>query len=312
LSDFHLSDNYEQVKKWYDGYIFGETANVYNPWSILNYVTRHWEGFKAFWANTSSDELLREQLKAQDANDIREQIFKLINNEVIDEFFDETFVFSNLGANTELLWTLLHFSGYLTVDKELSITDYSLRIPNYEISFVFRKIIMDWLNLDVKIKQSLLIDTTKHLTNNDIGKFEKGFKKIIGDIETWLATSLHTNDEPENIYQSYVLGLLAIIGDDYVIRSNRESGEGRYDIILIPHNKSCYGVVIEIKQLKIQENESEKECWKRINAKIIEATSQIESNQYYKELVDHRIEKIIQLPIVFVGKEPFILLNSEL
>lgn len=100
--------------------------------------------------------------------------------------------------------------------------------------------------------------------------------------------------------------MLAIIGDDYIIKSNRESGEGRYDIMLIPHNKSKFGVVIEIKQLNKIDHEKEMDRTKRINTKITEAANQIENNQYYKELIDHKIEKIIKLPIVFVGKEPFV------
>jgi len=204
LSDFNLLDKFEQVKKWYNGYNIGETTDIYNPWSILNYVTRSREGFKPYWVNTSSDELLREQLKGQDANDIREKIYTLIRKETIDKKLYENFVFPNLGVNTELIWTLLVFSGYLTFDKKLSVDEYSLRIPNNEISFVFKNIIIDWLNLDVKIKQSLLIETTKQLINNEIEKFQKGFKKIIGDVETWHATSLHTKGEPENVYQSYV------------------------------------------------------------------------------------------------------------
>ena len=307
LQDFNVTTDYEQIKKWYNGYKFGKTNDIYNPWSILNYAQDYESGFKPFWANTSSDELIKEQLKDQNANYTREQLYKLINHETIEKRINENFIFTNLDTNSELLWSLLLFSGYLTVDNKLSINEYTLRIPNFEINFVFKNIIIDWLSLDVKIKQSLLIETTKCLINNELTKFEKGFKEIIGDTFSYF----DTNGEPENVYQSYLLGLLAIIGDDYIIKSNRESGEGRYDIMLIPHDKSKYGIVIEIKQIKREEKETDGNFSDRINNKINEALAQIEKNQYYKELIDNKVTNIIKLPIVFAGKEPYINLIAE-
>ena len=141
------------------------------------------------------------------------------------------------------------FSGYLTSINKTGRKTYEKKIPYYETKTKFQDIVIKWLITDLKIKQTLLINTTKYLTNNEIEKFEKGFKVRIGDVGTRHAPSLHTNGEPENVYQSYVLGLLAIIGDDYIIKSNRESGEGRYDILLILHDKTKYGIVIEIKQI---------------------------------------------------------------
>ena len=303
LSDFNVPTEYAQIKKWYDGYKFGNTDDIYNPWSILNYAIGYKNGFKPFWVNTSSDELLKERLKERDANSTREQLLKLINDEPIEKVIDENFVFPDLDTDKELLWTLLTFSGYLTVESRKDVNKYSLKIPNYEIKYVFQNIILKWLSVDVKIGRSLLENTTKHLINNEIVQFEKGFKEIIGDTFSYF----DTKGEPENIYQSYVLGLLAIIGDDYIIKSNRESGEGRYDIMLIPHDKSKYGIVIEIKQITRGDNEKEESLRDRINKKIHEAKDQIDHNQYYKELVDNKISNIIKLPIVFAGKIPYII-----
>ena len=259
-------------------------------------------GFKTFWVNTSSNDLLKEQLKDRKDDTIRECLLKLINNETIEKEIDENFVFADLSINKGLVWSLLTFSGYLTAINKTGRKSYELVIPNYEIKTVFQDTILNWLNTDVKLKQSLLIETTNYLTNNEIGKFEAGFKKIMGDTFSYF----DTQGEPENVYQAYVLGLLAIIGDDYVIRSNRESGEGRYDILLIPHDQSKFGIVIEIKQITREKGEKEGNFAKRINNKIIEAKAQIENNKYFKELEDHQIRNIIKLPIVFAGKEPFI------
>ena len=303
LQDFNVQTEYEQVRKWYDGYKFGNTSDIYNPWSILNYAVGYKSGFKPFWVNTSSDELLKERLKERDAIATREQLLKLINDEPIEKTIDENFVFPDLDTDKELLWTLLTFSGYLTVESRRDVDKYSLRIPNYEIKYVFQSIILKWLSVDVKIRRTLLEDTTNHLINNEIVKFEKGFKEIIGDTFSYF----DTKGEPENVYQSYVLGLLAIIGDDYIIKANRESGEGRYDIMLKPHDKSKYGIVIEIKQIARTDNENEEIFRDRIEKRINEAKAQIDNNQYYKELVDNKISNIIKLPIVFAGKVPYII-----
>jgi len=307
LSDFNLIDNSEQIKKWYDGYTIGNTTDIYNPWSILNYVTRPKEGFKPYWANTSSGELVKEKLNDHDADNIRKQLVKLINGETIEKEIEENFVFQDLNKKKELLWTLLAYSGYLTQKNKTGRKSYALCIPNYEIKTVFQDIVIEWLDTEVKVYKSLLEETTKYLVNNEIIKFEQGFKKIIGDTFSYF----DLNAEPENVYQAYVLGLLAIIGDDYIIKSNRESGDGRYDILLIPHDKSKYGIVIEIKQIKKLDNEDEQVRNKRINTKINEAAMQIEHNKYYKELIENKISKIIKLPIVFVGKEPYILMIQE-
>ncbi|MEI6143200.1 MAG: AAA family ATPase [Mariniphaga sp.] len=303
LSDFNVTTEYELIKKWYDGYKIGNTHDIYNPWSILNYAISFKSGFKTFWANTSSDDLIKEQLKKKDANYLREQLLKLTNNETIVKEIDENFVFPDLDTDKELLWTLLTFSGYLTSKNKTGRKSYELCIPNYEIKTVFQDIILKWLSTDIKIKRNTLMDTTNYLINNELVKFEKGFKEIIGDTFSYF----DTKGEPENVYQSYVLGLLAIIGDDYIIKSNRESGEGRYDIMLIPHDKSKYGIVIEIKQIARIGFENEQSYRDRIDKKIREAKAQISKNQYYKELVVNKIPNIIKLPIVFAGKVPYII-----
>jgi len=303
LTDFEVTTDYAEIKKWYNGYKIGELTNVYNPWSILNFAVNFKNGFKTYWVNTSSDEILKEQLNKRDADYTRQQLLQLINNETIEKTINENFVYPDLDSDHELLWTLLTFSGYLTYVNKCSTDSYSLKIPNYEIKFVFTNIILKWLSVDLKLRRTLLEETTKYLITNQIEKFEIGFKEIIGDTFSYF----DTNGTPEKIYQSYVLGLLAIIGDDYIIKSNRESGDGRYDIMLIPHNKTKYGVVIEIKQIQKKENETQTLLLQRIEKKITEAKTQIEKNNYFMELKDHKIENIIKLPIVFVGKEPYII-----
>ncbi|MCB1189218.1 MAG: hypothetical protein KDK90_02215 [Leptospiraceae bacterium] len=189
--------------------------------------------------NTSSDDLLKERIKHKDATDSRELILQLINNEPIVKDIYENFVFTDMDAKRELIWTLMLFSGYLTIVR------YELRIPNYEIKFVFQSIILDWFEVEVKIIKKLLEDTANDLVTNQLEKFAEGFKKIIGDTFSYY----DTENEPEKVYHSYVLGLLAILSDDYIIRSNRESGEGTTFFIqitfftlsfLLSQRKTCY------------------------------------------------------------------------
>jgi len=301
IKDFEIKTNYEEIKYWYDGYKFGNTENIYNPWSILNFVLSK-SGFKTFWGNTSSNDMLKDRINEKNINSTRNEILKLLKNETIEKSIEENFVFPDLDTDKELIWTLLVFSGYLTPTTKTGRNLYKLSIPNYEIFTVFQDIIIDWFNIEIKITHSLLYETTKYLINNEIQKFEEGFKQIIGDTFSYF----DIDGEPEKVYQAYILGLLAIIGDEYIIKSNRESGEGRYDIMLIPHNKSKNGVVIEIKQITRSKTETDNKFNQKINKKIQQAIEQIDNNQYYKELIENKVANIIKLPIIFCGKQPFI------
>ncbi|HAN79782.1 MAG TPA: AAA family ATPase [Bacteroidales bacterium] len=305
ISDFHLKTNFVKIKEWYNGYCIGDTNSIYNPWSILNFAATKNERFDTFWVNTSSDKLLKDEINKKESNLIRLDLQQLISNGSIEKEIEQNFVFPDLKKDTDLLWTLLLYSGYLTATEEISRKKYKLRIPNYEIKTVFQDIVIKWLKTDVRIYRSLLDETTNNLINNQIPEFEYNFRQVMGDTFSYFDTS--TN--PEFVYQSYVLGLLAILGDTYIIKSNRESGNGRYDIMLIPHDKTKFGIVIEIKQTEKQTaNESKKQFSTRINNLLDQALKQIENKMYYKELLENKIEsnKIIKLPIVFAGKMPYI------
>ncbi len=161
-----------------------------------------------------------------------------------------------------------------------------LRIPNYEVKTIFKRTIIDWFDVDIKVEYELLKGMANSLVSNDLITFEKAFRKVMGDTFSYYDTA-KTN---EYVFHAYLLGLLAIRGDDYVLKSNRESGDGRYDIMLVPKEiKDNNGVVIEIKRTEKAEN-------------------QIDKNQYYKELLEMGVSKenIVKTAIVFAGKEPFV------
>jgi len=310
LSDFEVTTDYAEIKQWYNGYQFGKTQGIYNPWSILNYVIHPEEGFKTFWANTSSNQLIKKEIRKKNADETRMNILKLINNELIIKDIEENFVFPDLDTPKDLIWSLLVYSGYLTGVKKISRKSYELKIPNYEIKTIFQDTIIEWIQADIQIRKSLLESTIIALTTGDIAEFEYGFKQIIGDTFSYYDTASSKQDKylPEKVYQAYMLGLFAVIGDDFQIKSNRESGSGRYDIMLIPHDRSKKGIVMELKQIQAQKaTESETEFATRVNKHLNLALLQIENNKYCKELIDCNIKEtnIIKLPIVFAGKEPY-------
>jgi hypothetical protein len=305
LEYFGLENKIEEVKRWYDGYKFGSTENIYNPWSIVNYIAREQEGFKPYWVNSGDYSLIKNRITELN---IKETIQQLIEGKTIDKELKENFVFQDFEHNHELLWTLLTDNGYLTQVQESDFGNYQLKIPNNEVKIVFTDIIKTWIQEEVKLTRDLLVNTARNLINNRLIEFEIGFRQIIGDTISYFDTAERSVTQ-EQIYHVYTLGLLTILADDFMIKSNRESGEGRYDIMLIPYNKNKNGIIIEIKSIeKQQENEDNKAFAQRINQEIDLALHQIEKKEYFKELLAHQItsDKIIRLAIVFAGKVPYI------
>ena len=177
IEDFEVETEYSEIKKWYNGYKFGKVKNIYNPWSILNYALHPEDGFKTFWTNTSANELIKNEIKKKDADNVRQEILKLINNEIIIKDIEANFVFTDLDTPKEILWTLLTYSGYLTTRNSISRKEYELIIPNYELKTVFQDTIIEWIQTDIKIVKSLLQNTARYLVANEIIEFEKGFKE---------------------------------------------------------------------------------------------------------------------------------------
>ncbi len=310
LSYYDIDVPFQKIEAWYDGYKFGDISDIYNPWSILNFVSDCQEekkiNFVAHWVNTSSNSLIKNLINEKNNTSIRSEILKLLNDETVEKDIEENFVFPNLENDNQLIWTLFLFSGYLTVEKQLSRKKHAIKIPNYEVKTIFQDIIINWFKTDIRVQSELLEDMANSLVSNDLKTFEKAFRKVMGDTFSYYDTA-KTN---EYVFHAYLLGLLAIKGDDYVLKSNRESGDGRYDIMLIPKEiKDNNGVVIEIKRVeKRAENETDNKFYNRINKELKEAKNQIDKNQYYKELVEIGIpeENIVKIAIVFAGKEAFV------
>ena len=313
LAHFNLKDRINDIKKWYDGYKFGDIDNIFNPWSIVSYIAKEKAGFRAYWVNSGDYSLIKNRIIEIG---VKDKIQDLIEGKTIEKELKDNFVFQDFETDNELLWTLLTDNGYLTQTGKSDFGNYKLKIPNNEVRIVFTEIIKTWLNTEIKIKRDLLIRTTRSLINNKIPEFETGFKQIIQDTLSYFDTAEKTGKDTvekiithEQIYHVYTLGLLTILSDDFTIKSNREAGNGRYDIMLIPYDKNKNGVVIEIKQIEKQKiKEGNEKFHTRVNKEIDTALQQIEKNKYYKELIINKInlDNIIKIAIVFAGKEPYI------
>ena len=259
---------------WYDGYKFGSLEHIYNPWSIINYVSLYDDGFRPYWVNTSSDHLIKSRIIEKEAHEVREDIEDLMQAKSVKKAIKEHLVFSDFYKNREILWSLLFFCGYLRAVKKTSFGDYELCIPNFEVQTLFKTIILEWFEYELRINQRTLKAMAESLMKNQIKKFEYYFKKIMQDTFSYF----DVNTEPERVYQAYVLGLLGIMSDDYIIKSNRESGQGRYDILLLPRKNSDYGIIIEIKTLDKEASN------RRIATELNAALTQIKKNRYYKRV----------------------------
>ena len=294
ITYFNVEEDYDKIERWYNGYQFGKTTNIYNPWSIISYIEQRADGFNTFWVNTSSDDLIKNRIIDKEAVDMRSSIEKLLLGETVHQYINENIIFSDFDEEREIIWSLLTFCGYLSPVRQAgSEEDHELRIPNYEIKVLFKKIILEWFQKGIKVRQTTLRAMAKSLMNNRIPDFERYLKKIMADTFSYF----DANTEPERVYQAYLLGLLGIMGDDYIIKSNRESGEGRYDILLLPRKNNQYGVIMEIKQ--VAKNTSAVS----IQAALSDALHQITKNKYHKELKAHKVQNRIEMAILFVGKE---------
>ena len=278
LIDFNIEYNLPEVKSWYDGYKFGDTE-VYNPWSILNFVqNRELEGY---WIGTSGNFLIKEVLK--DSNlEINASLEKLFNGEKIEEVITGNSDLSSLLSYHEI-WELLLFSGYLTVDKKIDEDVYSLRLPNKEIRKFFKNEF-----IDITFGASEFRKTMETLKNNKIEEFEKNLQNIL------LKSTSYMDGKNENFYHGLFLGMSFYLDNKYSVKSNREAGLGRYDVLIEPINKKERAFILEF---KVTDSEKNLENFSK------EALEQIINKKYNIELIEKGIKNITYIGIAFYKKQ---------
>jgi len=290
LNDTNLKQHSKDIQTWYNGYQV-EDLKLYNPWSIINCVKQ--EGvLKPYWMNTSDNALIKDLLSKSKLA-VKKVFEALLQNESVVQPIQEYIVLPELSKNEEAIWGLLLFSGYLTSEKwEISgrRLNCTLRIPNQEVSFVYEVMIEQWFR-DAQSLESY-DQLTQSLLNEDWESFKTILQNYIRESGSYFDFNTNT---PEAVYHAFILGLVVGLRNHYIIQSNRESGFGRCDVIMIPKDPTQHkGLILEFKRT---EDESNLEATAQI------ALAQICKNDYAALLAQHPVKNIIGLGIVFAGKQ---------
>ena len=289
IEDFEIQDEKEEIKSWYDGYKIGEVEGIYNPWSILNYLNK--KELMPYWINTSSNDLIKLILK--NSTTVKEKIERLLKGEAIEVKINLETVIVGIEENEDNIWGLLLGTGYLKVVETVDITEgiYKVKLPNYEIKFLFQQIIDDWFRN--KVIGNDLKSILKDLVTLNIEEYEETFKILVREMFSYMDVGENT---AENFYHAFVLGMLVGLKDSYYVNPNRESGIGRYDIMLEPKDKNGNSFIMEFKVYK-----EEKE--KTIEETIENAKKQIEEKGYEQNLRERGFSNITKMVYAFKGKE---------
>ena len=290
LDYFEMKYKIEEVKEWYNGYIFGD-KRVYNPWSIINYVDNG--EIKAYWANVSGNTLLENMLD-QAGEDVYTDLKRFTDGESIEKYISDGTTIKSLLSNDDEIWQLFLYSGYLTKAKEQIEIDetseytniYNLKIPNKEIRKYFGNMFLNRF-FGTELKTSILI---KALESEDIKKFEK----TLGEIMVNMLSHFDLDSEMEKIYQVFMIGLVGFLMGKYEIISNNESGYGRYDLAMIPIKSNEKAYLMEFKISKTE---------KGMTLKAEEALKQIDEKKYDTRLKARGIKNILKIGIAFYGKK---------
>ncbi|MBN7573081.1 AAA family ATPase [Clostridium sp. 2-1] len=292
LSYYKCEDDMQNIKKWYNGYIFGGEV-IYNPWSVLNYLKNTREGFMPYWINSSSNDLIKRLLLKGD-NNIKLELEELIEGNSINKKIDDSIVMAEVEDSNENIWSFLLMSGYLKAVKTENIEgilNCELKIPNKEVLIFYRNLIEKWFKEALtNQKYELMLNT---LITGNIKIFAGLFKEFVINNLSYFDIS---GKEPERVYNAFVLGMLVSLSNEYEVKSNKESGYGRYDVMIIPKDISKIGIIIEFKKIDYFLDDTIEEATK-------EALRQIEEKNYAQELFQKEVKNIIKLAIVFKGKE---------
>ncbi|MGN0404429.1 MAG: PD-(D/E)XK nuclease domain-containing protein, partial [Bariatricus sp.] len=302
LDEFGLSEQKYKVKEWYDGFIFGECRDIYNPWSILNFLDKR--EFTTYWANTSSNSLAGKLIREGDRG-IKSKFESLLRGEAIRIPIDEQVAYNQLNGNSEAVFSLLLASGYLKVlsyDRMdlldyLEEQNYELALTNYEVKRMFVGMVRGWF-ADAKADYN---DFMKALLSDDIKAMNIYMNRLSLEIFSYFDTARASKrDEPESFYHGFVLGLLVDLQDRYILTSNRESGFGRYDVMLEPRNPEEYDAIIL--EFKV--------CYEgeKLEDTVYDALKQIQEKEYMANLIARGIkrEHIRCYGFAFQGKKVLI------
>ncbi len=300
LKEYGLYEERENVRTWYDGFTFGRKRDIYNPWSIIGYLDKR--KFTAYWANTSSNSLVGKLIREGSA-DVKITMEDLLAGGTLHTKIDEQIVYNQLDNGEDAIWSLLLASGYLRVESyeinEDGEENYELKLTNKEVTLMFKRMINGWFQTPASAYNAFI----RALLSGDVEAMNAYMNRITSTTFSFFDTGNGSTEEsePERFYHGFVLGLMVDLSKRYKITSNRESGYGRYDVMLEPRSKEDDAIIIEFKVCRTAKKQTLEEA-------VNEALKQIEEKNYTANLEDAGIEseRIRKYGFAFEGKKVLI------
>lgn len=288
VSYYHSTANMEDLRYWYDGYHFGK-MDIYNPWSITNYFASGGV-VKPYWANTS-DNVIIQDILSELTPDIAEDLVKVMQEEIIHVSLDMEVVYPRITDGSDTIFSFLLQAGYLTTVGQITETEFgtfaSLRLPNAEIKRIYNSEVLSWIR--TKNSDNTVSEIEKSIYLNDEIRLQKALRNYM------ITTISFFDGAAEGFYHGMVLGLVACLSSKYYIQSNREAGDGRFDLHLVPKDRQLPGILMEFKAASHADRD-------QLRNLADEAINQINKNHYYDDLRNQQITNIVKYGIAFSGK----------
>ncbi len=291
LSYYGKQDKETELKNWYDGYLFGK-KEIYNPWSVINYISRDCIP-QAYWANSGSNEILHEVMQTLNDDSVQ-RLNALLQGEKVVARIDQNVIYRSIKENSQYIYSLLIVAGYLKPVTKYIQEDGNylceVKIPNKEIEAVYRSEVLSSLVTSGVIKRTTMDTIVESLFSNSYERLQLALSEYLNNSISFFDKS------SESFYHGLMLGLLALMDNQYIIKSNREAGDGRYDISLLPRQNKYPAIIIELKYQKNITND-------KLNALAHQALSQINLLRYDSEFKKFGFEKVLKYTIAFSGKK---------